>query len=144
MPINFAPQGDIVSLATSVYASQGPFNNMGVPGAKSFNVPQVGYGNLSLGLTNPTINPYFGRMASNQATSSILSDALAQNPTFFSMFIGNNDVLAYAMGGGASDCVTSLPTFNASILNVVNNLSAGGAKGVIGNIPDITSLPFFT
>ncbi|MHB8259234.1 MAG: SGNH/GDSL hydrolase family protein [Bacteroidia bacterium] len=144
MPVNFAPQGDITSLVTSVYASQGPFNNMGVPGAKSFNVSQVGFGNMSLGLTNPTINPYFGRMASNQTTSSILSDALALNPTFFSVFIGNNDVLAYAMSGGASDSITSLPTFNASILNIVNNLSGGGAKGVIGNIPDITSIPFFT
>lgn len=144
MPVSFAPQGDFTSLVTSIYTSQGPFNNMGVPGAKSFNIPQVGYGNMSLGLANPTINPFFGRMASNQTTSSILSDALALNPTFFSVFIGNNDVLAYALGGGASDSITSLPTFNTAINTIVSSLTASGAKGIIGNIPDVTSIPFFT
>lgn len=43
----------------------GSFNNMGVPGAKSFNLLFDGYGNptnLALGLANP----YFVRMASSQ------------------------------------------------------------------------------
>ena len=144
MPVAFAPHGDLNALLTSVYAAQGPFNNMGVPGAKSFNVPQVGYGNMSLGLTNPTINPYFGRMASNQVNSSILTDAFAMNPTFFSVFIGNNDVLVYAMAGAASDSITSLPTFQNSIHAIVSTLTAKGAKGIIGTIPDVTSIPFFT
>ncbi|HWY38180.1 MAG TPA: hypothetical protein VNY73_06445, partial [Bacteroidia bacterium] len=34
--------------------------------------------------------------------------------------------------------------FDGSINSIVNALTANGAKGVIGNVPDITSLPYFT
>ena len=116
-------------------ATQGPFNNMGVPGAKSFHVPFAGYG---------TANPYFGRFASS-ASASMLSDAAAQKPTFFSLFIGNNDVLSYALAGGASDSITAPGIFNFSIDAIVNTMmAAGAAKGIIGNIPDVTALPYFT
>jgi hypothetical protein len=142
-PIPTATVGDMSIFSTNIFTSQGPFNNMGVPGAKAITVVASGYGNL------PNGNPFFTRMASNPATASILSDAEAINPTFFSMFIGNNDVLAYAMNGGALDSITPSAGvvgvgFDASILAITNTLTANGAKGVIGNIPDITSLPFFT
>jgi hypothetical protein len=139
MPVPYASTGDVAALGTSVYASEGPFNNMGVPGAKSFHVLFPGYGNVSAGG-----NPFFYRMASNPSSTSIMADAMAMNPTFFSVFIGNNDVLAYAMNGGASDSITSQATFSASINGIVNALTSGGAKGIIGNIPDIINLPYFT
>jgi lysophospholipase L1-like esterase len=121
-------------------SSQGPFNNFGVPGAKSFHVPFAGYGNP---LNPGGYNPFFARMASS-TTASMLSDALSRNPTFFSLFIGNNDVLLYALTGATSDSITPAPIFNASIDGILNALTAGGAKGVVGNIPDITALPNFT
>jgi hypothetical protein len=146
-PVPAASSGDLSIFSTNVYAAQGPFNNMGVPGAKAITVLAPGYGNPAAGPGN--YNPFFTRMASNPATASILTDAVTVNPTFFSLFIGNNDVLAYAMHGGASDAITP-PTgpagvgFDGSINAIVNALTANGAKGVIGNIPDITALPFFT
>ncbi|MBL7930919.1 MAG: hypothetical protein JNL60_03400 [Bacteroidia bacterium] len=133
-PIPAAASGDAASLFTSVSA-QGPFNNMGVPGAKAIHVSIPGYG---------IFNPFFGRMASNKSTASILSDAVAQNATFFSLFIGNNDVLGYATSGGVGDVITPQANFDASIDAVVNAMTANGAKGVIGNIPDVTSIPFCT
>ncbi|MCW3075399.1 MAG: hypothetical protein JWO32_8, partial [Bacteroidetes bacterium] len=80
--------------------------------------------------------------------SSILSDALDRNPTFFTLFIGNNDVLAYALSGGTSDNITPLHGtpglgFESSLLAIVNAITANGAKGVIANLGDITSVPFF-
>jgi hypothetical protein len=147
MPVPTATAGDVAALNTSVYASQGPFNNMGVPGAKVISALSVGFGNPALGAGN--FNPFFYRMAANPATSSMLSDAVAMNPTFFSVFLGNNDVLLYATNGGASDAITP-PTgiagvgFDGSLNSIVNALTANGANGVIANIPDITSLPFFT
>jgi hypothetical protein len=84
-------------------------------------------------------------MAKNQATSSMLSDAMLLNPTFFSLFIGNNDVLLYAANGGAPPAtITSQAAFNTSINTIISTLTSNGAKGVVGNIPDITALPFFT
>ncbi len=147
MPVPVAASGDVSAFSSSVFASQGPFNNMGVPGAKAITVLAPGYGNPAAGPGN--YNPFFTRMASTPSTASILSDAVAINPTFFSLFIGNNDVLAYAMNGGASDAITP-PTgaagvgFDGSINAIVAALKANGAKGAIANIPDITALPYFT
>ncbi|MGZ3866516.1 MAG: hypothetical protein ACXVC6_09465 [Bacteroidia bacterium] len=147
MPVPTATAGDVAALSTSIYASQGPFNNMGVPGAKVITAVTAGYGNQANGAGN--YNPFFYRMAANPTTSSMLSDAVAMNPTFFSLFLGNNDVLAYALAGGNSDFITPLAGpvgvgFEASLQSIVNALTANGANGVIGNIPDITALPYFT
>ena len=145
-PVPLAASGDISIFLTSV-AGSGPFNCIGVPGAKAVNVVFPGYGNPANG---PGLyNPYFTRMTTNPATASMLSDAAAQNPTFFSLFIGNNDVLGYALSGGTSGAVTPSAGpagigFDASIDAIVTTMTAGGAKGVIGNVPDITSIPYFT
>jgi hypothetical protein len=144
-PVNVAEKGDLTIFGTSV-ANDGPFNNMGVPGVKAITAVYPGYGNPANGQGN--YNPYFTRMVKDPTTASLLSEAANQNPTFFSMFLGNNDVLAYALAGGAADAITpsaGLPGygFDASIDAVVNTLTANGAKGVIANIPDITSIPYF-
>ncbi|WP_400076148.1 G-D-S-L family lipolytic protein [Winogradskyella sp. R77965] len=127
----------------------GTFNNMGVPGAKSFHIPLNGYAGL---------NPYYGRMASS-AGASILEDAVAQNPTFFTLSeIGGNDVLSYATSGGigvdqtgnfdpstyGGNDITDPNVFAASFSAQVDALTANGAQGVLANVPYITSLPFFT
>ncbi len=133
----------------------GPFNNMGVPGAKSFHLLAPGYGNLSnlpLGLANP----YFVRMTGTTPNASVLELSMAQAPTFFSLWIGNNDVLGYALSGGESD--TSADNYNPitpvagppgvgfdqSYGALIATLTSGGAKGVVANIPDVTSIPHFT
>ncbi|HTA61083.1 MAG TPA: hypothetical protein VK835_01450 [Bacteroidia bacterium] len=138
-PVPKAANGDVSIFSTPV---QGPFNNMGVPGAKAITVALPGYGNPANGAGN--YNPFFTRMAKNPSTSSMLSDAMLLNPTFFSLFIGNNDVLLYATSGGAKDFITPQATFDASINAIVDTLVKHGAKGVIGNVPDITALPYFT
>ena len=129
----------------------GPFNNMGVPGAKSFHLLAPGYGDLNgLFATPATANPYFVRMASSP-TTSVIADAMAQSPTFFSLWIGNNDVLGYALSGGESDTmaenydpITDQATFDIAYNTLVTTLTSGGSQGVIANIPDVTSIPHFT
>lgn len=152
----------------SIYGS-GPYQNMGVTGAKSFHLVAPGYGsaaNLAVGAANP----YFVRFASS-ATTSVLADAMAQKPTFFSLWIGNNDVLSYATNGGTNTVtangVTSIvpatyqkgnidprtyrgndisdPNVVAgSIKAILDGMkSVGATKGVIANIPNVTTIPFF-
>lgn len=132
---------------------QGDFNNFGVPGAKSFHLLAPSYGNPAGLLSSPaTANPYFVRFASAPATSSVISDALAQNPTFFSLWIGGNDVLGYATNGGVptsqdpilGNDITPSATFEFAYNNLISQLTAGGRKGVIANLPYINTLPFFT
>jgi hypothetical protein len=127
----------------------GPFNNLGVPGAKSFHLLAPGYGNLanvSLGLANP----YFVRMTGSTPDISVLELALGQAPTFFSLWIGNNDVLGYATtGGDGTNPITPVNGapgvgFDGSYGALIQALTAGGAQGVVANIPDVTSIPHFT
>ncbi len=134
----------------------GPFNNMGVPGAKSFHLVAPGYGNIA-GVATGAANPYFVRMASSP-TTTVLADAVAQSPTFFTLWIGNNDVLSYALSGGAgTNQIGNLdpttygpnditdPNVFASVFNtLVSTLTAGGADGVVANIFDVISIPNFT
>jgi len=134
----------------------GSFNNLGVPGAKSFHLVANGYGNPA-GLAIGAANPYFVRFASS-ATTSVLADAVTQAPTFFSLFIGGNDVLSYATSGGigkdqtgnmdpktyGSNDITDPTVFASVYTSMATALTANGAKGVVANLPYITALPYFT
>jgi hypothetical protein len=141
------------------------YNNMGVPGAKSFHLGVSGYGNLA-GVALGQSNPYFVRHATSP-TATVLGDAMSKNPTFFTNWIGANDVLSYATNGGAqSDGVTPAADHNttgnmnpatyggnditnanvfASVYStIVNTLTMNGAKGVVATVPSVTSIPYFT
>lgn len=135
----------------------GPFNNYGVPGAKSFHMVAPGYGSVP-GVLAGTANPYFSRMSSSE-TATVLGDAVAQSPTFFSISeIGGNDVLGFATSGGSGTVqttnvdpttygpndITSPLLFQGVLNNMVSALTANGAKGVVVTIPSIVNLPFFT
>jgi lysophospholipase L1-like esterase len=134
----------------------GPFGNLGVPGAKSYHLVAAGYGNVA-GVAAGLANPYYARFATS-ATSTVLADAVAQTPTFFSLWIGGNDVLGFATSGGigvnqtgnmnpatyGSNDITD-PTVFASVYNsLVTGLTANSAKGVVANLPYVNTLPFFT
>ena len=134
----------------------GPFNNMSVPGAKSFHLLASGYGNVN-GIASGQSNPYYARFASSP-TASIIADAAAQNGTFFSFWIGNNDVLSYATSGGIGtnqtgnlnpatygvNDITDPNVFAVVYDNMLNTLTANGAKGVVANLPYFDTMPYFT
>jgi hypothetical protein len=134
----------------------GPYQNMGVPGAKSYHLVAPGYGNPAL-IAAGLANPYFSRFASSP-TTTVVSDAVTQNPTFFSLWIGNNDVLGYAVSGGVgvdqtgntnpstygSNDISDVNVVKGAINDALQALTATGAKGVIANIPSVTSVPYFT
>ena len=128
----------------SIYTATTPFQNLGVPGAKSYHLVAPGYGNPA-GIAVKTANPYYARFASS-TTSTVLADAMAQNPTFFSLWIGNNDTLGYATSGGdvTLDQITPTTTFDAAYTALINTLTSKGAKGVVANLPYVTNIPFFT
>src|SRR5690606_19200747 len=130
--------------------------NMGVPGAKSFHLVAPGYGNPA-GIAAGMANPYFARFASSD-NATVIGDASAQQPTFFSLWIGNNDILSYATSGGVgvdqtgnmnpssygSNDITDPNVFAAVYSQQVDALVGSGAKGVLFNLPEVTSVPYFT
>jgi hypothetical protein len=151
-PMTGAPLGPVRlegTPTTEVTTSAvGPFNNMGVPGAKSFHLVTSGYAGL---------NPYFGRFATS-GSATVLADAVSLNPSFFSLWIGNNDILSYATSGGAgvdqtgnldpstygSNDITDPNVFASVYSQQVAALMAGASGGVLINIADVTSIPYFT
>lgn len=140
--------GQTTTEATTSISASGPYNNCGVPGAKSFHLLSPSYGSVA-GLSTGTANPYYVRFAPN-ASTSVLAYAMSQTPTFFSLWIGNNDVLGFATtGGDGSNPITPSAGavgvgFDATYDQLVNTLTSTGAKGVVSNIPYVNSVPFFT
>ncbi len=145
-----APTTDITNTFT------GKLNNYGVPGAKSFHLGAPGYGNIA-GVATGQANPYYVRFASG-GMSTVIGDAAAANPSFFTLWIGNNDILSFATSGGigvdqtgnfdptsyGSNDITDPNVFAGAVSQYVTALTANGAKGALVNIPDVTSIPFFT
>ncbi|MEO9891495.1 SGNH/GDSL hydrolase family protein [Aurantibacter sp.] len=120
----------------------GPFNNMGVPGAKAIHMVFQGYGNPG---NLPDASPYFIRMTGATPNASVLEMAMAQNPTFFTLWAGNNDVLGYATtGGDGTNPITPKVQFDGAIGALVGGLTSGGAQGVVANIPYVSTIPHFT
>ncbi len=148
--IDATPRNEISNI------SPGPYNNMGVPGAKSFHLLANGYGNIA-GVQAGLSNPYFVRMASSP-NASIIEDVLAMGSTFFTLWIGNNDVLSYSLSGGSGvdqtgnfdpgtygpNDITDPNVFAGVYSSLLDALTANGSQGVAVNIPDVTTIPFFT
>ena len=119
----------------------GPFNNFGVPGAASFHLVAPGYGNIA-NLAAGLANPYFVRMTGATPDATVMELAMAQSPTFVSLWIGANDVLGYALGGAATGAPTPQTVFDGAMALVMGSL--GDVQGVMANIPYVTSIPYFT
>lgn len=122
-------------------AYKGPYNNMGIPGIRTIDYLFPGYG---------MFNPYATRLFANPATARPLDDLRTQQlqHTFFTLWLGNNDVLGYATAGGdggtGTNVISSTTTFTVAYDSVMSFLTARGAKGITVTIPDVTSTPYFT
>ncbi|MCK9399354.1 MAG: hypothetical protein M0Q51_05095 [Bacteroidales bacterium] len=123
-------QVDMANFAS--IAANGPYNNIGLPGLKSFYMGVVGMA---------TLHPYYGRFASS-AGSTIIGEIPAVNATFFTLWLGSYDVLSNAISGGV-DPITTVEIFTGSIQATLDVLTANGAKGAVANVPDITDAAFF-
>ena len=133
--------------------TDGPFNNLGVPGARV----------IELASPELAANPFYARFASNPGVSSVITDAVADPnrvPTFFSFWAGNNDALGFATSGGIGELGTSDPAGPFNTQDITNPVIFAGAfnglidalappenteiRGVVVNIPAIEDIPFFT
>ena len=119
-----------------------PVNNLGVPGIRMSDINTPGYGS-ELG------NAYFERITPDATPfqtylQRVQTTVDAIKPTFFTEWLGNNDVLGFATAGGAASFITPAGTFTANTNLVLDALTAGGAKGLVATIPDVAGVPFFT
>ena len=121
--------------------------NFAVPYAKSFE------------LDDPALseNIYYERFASDPGNSSILTDVLKEDPSFFTLWIGMNDFLGYAINGGTGDAnppgnpskitekdMTPTALFQSKISYFLSKLlEEPNRKGAIIELPMFDDLPYF-
>ncbi|MGA7723413.1 MAG: SGNH/GDSL hydrolase family protein [Ignavibacteriaceae bacterium] len=114
------------------------YNNLGVPGAVTYDVL-----NATSTATSASQSPYFNIILRNKGSQ--FTQAKSLNPTFLTLWIGNNDVLGYATSGGTSPASpTDANTFQYLYSVLGDSIASLGAKVVVANIPDVTAIPYFT
>lgn len=116
-------------------------NNFGVPGIK---VGQLLTADTGVPGTD-SFNPFYARFASSPGSSTVLDDIISADPSFFTLWIGNNDVLGFAASGGTDDDeLTTQEEFTQQFSEVVTELlEETSAQGIVANIPPILALPLF-
>jgi hypothetical protein len=110
-------------------------NNVAVPGAKTFDVLS---NDRSQGASPNALTQFIlgGRTQ--------VETALDANPTFASVWIGNNDVLGAALAGNPA-AITPQDEFEADYTQIVDDLEDGGVEGgVLTSVSNVSFIPFLS
>ena len=142
---SLSPLKDSISVSSANIYLQGvagnSFQNLSVPYAKT---PQLFDTAFSLSYAQGNSNPFYYRFAGNSGFSKIYTDARTQNASFFSVWTGMEDIFSYARNGGYNQTILPAFIFSNYLDTILTGLMLQGAKGVIANIPDLNTIPFFT
>jgi len=117
--------------------SNGSIQNLAIPFCKTADVFDAAFGSA-------TGNYYYNHFTSQPGSSTILNDAMMQNPTFGIFWLGMEDIFSYTSNGGKNSSIPSPSEFENNLDSILKSFAVNGAKGVIANIPDFESFPFYT
>ena len=141
---NVLPGGDQLE----AYSGNQP-DNLGVPGISVLSSVSA----LTSGLAPyGAINPFYERLltTAEKTTKDYVTYIGQKTPTFFTCWMGNNDVLAYASTGGVVAAtnpfggLTDTTRFGIGYRAILATISKNGTvKGAVANIPNVTSVPYF-
>ncbi len=149
------PTGPDPSWANWGKSLQGTFvNNLGISGIRLTDCVSTGGLGKSINYIVCTQNPFarFMNFGNYIVPIQYIDNIRTSKATFFTCWLGDNDVLGYALNGGVSsspfpgitiDNITTPAVFAQkydSVLTVFHNL---GAKGICMTIPNVTSIPYF-
>jgi lysophospholipase L1-like esterase len=75
-----------------------------------------------------------------------VAQAVSRRAAFYTLWIGNNDVLTAVVQGRAVDGVTLTPVaaFRTAYAEIVTALRTTGGRLVVATIPDVTTIPYAT
>lgn len=116
--------------------------NLGIPNLRLADLTTAGYGSTQG-------NPFFERLlATGQEQSTYLDYVQARSAsqnghTFFTCSVGSDDVMKFVTSGGR-EAITSTATFTSSLRQLLDVLTSRQAKGVLSNLPDVTTLAYLT
>lgn len=131
------------------------YNNLGVSGIKLAHTSGGGESDADLNYFFTYVNEYARFLNWGTVANKItyLDHVKMSNATFFTNWLGNNDVLGWSTGGGddgyredfnryfykLTDPIEFRNKYD-SILTAFKNI---GAKGICATIPDVTTIPYF-
>jgi len=118
-------------------------DNLGIPGISVL---------TSLLSTYGSINPFYERLLPTTAekqSKTYLAYIAQKNPSFFTFWLGSNDVLTYATSGGVVTSplggITDTTTFGQGYRALLAQITKNGTvKGVVANVPSVANVPYFT
>ncbi|GAB2859923.1 SGNH/GDSL hydrolase family protein [Hymenobacter ruber] len=138
-------------------------DNLGVPGISVLSADKTAASTGSAALDAATrgiaatygnFNNFYQRLLTTAERSSkdYVTYIGQKTPTFFTCWMGNNDVLTYATNGGVADLTTNplsgmtdTTSFGRGYRNILSTISKNGTvAGVAANIPNVTTIPYFT
>lgn len=138
-------------------------DNLGVPGISVLSADKTAATTSSPALNAATrgaaaaygvINSFYQRIlpAADRGTKDYVTYISQKSATFFTCWMGNNDVLTYAANGGVSSLTTNpfsgmtdTTSFGKGYRNIVGTISKNGTVGgICANIPNVTTIPYFT
>lgn len=118
-----------------------PYDNLGIPG-----IPLAGFMDTT-GTYTGSLGPLVLR-SSYGFPKSVFQQVVMLNPDLITFWLGANDVLGFAVSGGTSPSAPTDPTtiFGPLYTQALTALHTAlpNAKIIVGNIPDVTAVPFFT
>lgn len=120
-----------------------PYNNLGVPGATLFDMIFT-TGDI-MNLAQGNLDNVMHDLVLRNGVNTALEQAIGRDPSFMTVWIGNNDVLAAVLSATPIDGVTMTPVdvFAGLYGNAVGALVTNTtADIVLINIPYVTEIPF--
>jgi len=131
-------------LPTAFAGDKNALNNYGVPLIFLGQALTPATGNPGAGAV---YNPLWARFAKEPGVKSMLEDALGAAGSFYLIWLGVEDALLNAATGASGAFPLTDPTaFNAQYTTMITTMLAANPtfKGVVGNIPSVSSFPYFT
>jgi hypothetical protein len=143
-------------LGTPINATySGIYNNLGIPGANAGdmltltgNIYNLQQDFMLLAAGQTSLKVPMADLVLRDGQNPVINQAVGKRGTFYTVWIGNNDVLGAAITGVALDGITltDVATFTQEYQTLLGGLhqQLPDAKIVVANIPDVTSIPFVT
>ena len=137
---------DTVRLLTRSPTPLSSLQNLGVPGLLLTQAGTANLGNEATATPGSAFNPYFERLlpaANGQTYLQTVSNA-APSATFFTFFLGLDNLMPYVRSGGQCGAtpnsgLSTLMKNNAKL--ILDRLAGRGLPGIIAQLPNLSTLP---
>jgi len=143
-PTRATAVGDPMALFTNATAPA--FNNLGIPGILMYDaLYAVSSTTTASAMAGGDPNTFVDIVLRGSGNSP-LGQAIAQSPTFVTLWIGNNDVLGAVVNGDVIPGMLPTPTATFQMLfeGIVASLANAGIDFLVANIPSVSSIPYTT